>query len=97
MVVSIEQHVDWISDCMVHLRERDLAKVEATEEAEDEWVSHVAAVAGFTLFPKAKSWYMGANVEGKPRVFMPYVGGVNTYRQYCDQVARDGYAGFVLT
>jgi cyclohexanone monooxygenase len=97
MVVSIEQHVDWVADCMVHLRERELAKIEATEEAEAEWVDLVALLAGFTLFPKANSWYMGANVDGKPRVFMPYVGGVNTYREYCDQVVERGYAGFVIT
>jgi cyclohexanone monooxygenase len=97
MVVSIEQHVDWIADCMVHLRERELAKIEATEEAEGEWVDLVAQLASFTLFPKANSWYMGANVEGKPRVFMPYIGGVNTYREYCDQVVERGYAGFVIT
>jgi cyclohexanone monooxygenase len=82
---------------MIHLRERELAKIEATEEAEAEWVDLVALLAGFTLFPKANSWYMGANVDGKPRVFMPYVGGVNTYREYCDQVVERGYAGFVIT
>jgi cyclohexanone monooxygenase len=96
MVVSIEQHVDWISDCLVHLREGGLARIEATDEAEEAWVDLVAQLANFTLFPQANSWYVGANVEGKPRVFMPYVGGVNTYRQYCDQVVEQGYAGFAL-
>jgi len=96
MVVSIEQHVDWISDCMVHLRDHGLARIEATDEAEEAWVDLVAQLANFTLFPKANSWYVGANVEGKPRVFMPYVGGVHTYRQYCEQVVEQGYAGFSL-
>ena len=96
MVVSIEQHVDWITDCLVHLRTADLGRIEATEEAEEEWVTLVAAVADFTLFPRANSWYIGANVEGKPRVFMPYIGGVNTYRAQCDEIAANDYAGFSL-
>ena len=96
MVVSIEQHVDWIADCMAHLRAHQLERVEATEEAEEAWVGMVAQLADFTLFPKANSWYVGANVDGKPRVFMPYVGGVHTYRQYCDQVVEGGYVGFSL-
>ena len=97
MVVFIEQHVDWIADCMAHLRAHQLGRVEATEEAEEAWVSMVAQLADFTLFPKANSWYVGANVDGKPRVFMPFVGGVHTYRQYCDQVVEGGYVGFTLT
>ncbi len=97
MVVSIEQHVDWIADCLAHLRDRQLSRIEPTLEAEDEWVALVAQLANFTLFPKAKSWYRGANVKGKPQVFMPYVGGVQTYRQHCDQVAERGYEGFVLS
>jgi cyclohexanone monooxygenase len=97
MVVSIEQHVDWIADCLVHLRGRGLERIEPKADAEDEWVSLVGQIADFTLFPKANSWYVGANVEGKPRVFMPYVGGVGTYRQHCDEVAAQGYEGFVLS
>jgi cation diffusion facilitator CzcD-associated flavoprotein CzcO len=96
MVVSIEQHVDWIADCLVHLREGGLRRIEPSAEAEDQWVSLVSDIAAFTLFPKANSWYLGANVEGKPRVFMPYVGGVGTYRQQCAEVAAHGYEGFVL-
>ena len=97
MVVSIEQHVDWIAECISNLRAKDLVRIEASEEAEEAWVGLVTQLADFTLFPKANSWYRGANVEGKPRVFMPYVGGVNTYREYCDQVARRDYEGFSLS
>jgi cyclohexanone monooxygenase len=96
MIVSIEQHVDWIADCIVYLRERDVRAIEASTEAEDEWVAHVNAVGHATLYPRANSWYMGANVPGKPRIFMPYVGGVGVYRQKCDDVAAKGYAGFTL-
>ena len=96
MVVSIEQHVDWITDCIAHLRRTGYHAVEATTEAEDAWVKHVAEVGAFTLFPQADSWYMGANVPGKPRVFMPYVGGVPEFRQKCDEVAANGYEGFTL-
>ncbi len=78
-------------------RSRADESIEATDEAEEAWVDLVAQLADFTLFPKANSWYVGANVEGKPRVFMPYVGGVHTYRQYCDQVVEQGYEGFSLT
>ena len=97
MVVSIEQHVDWITDCITYLRENGCAAIEPTQEAEDAWVDHVAEVGAFTLFPKADSWYMGANVPGKPRVFLPYVGGLPAFRQKCDEVAASGYVGFTLT
>jgi cyclohexanone monooxygenase len=97
MVVSIEQHVDWITDCLVHLRSAGLGRIEATTEAEEGWVTLVEQVADFTLFPKGNSWYIGANVEGKPRVFMPYVGGVNTYRAQCDEIAQHDYEGFSLS
>jgi len=97
MIVSIEQHVDWIADCLAYLRARGLAAIEATREAEDAWVTHVNEVGHMTLYPRAASWYMGANVPGKPRIFMPYVGGVGTYRQKCDEVAAKGYEGFALS
>ena len=97
MPVSIEQHVEWIGDCIAHLDANRLATIEATEEAEEAWGRHVSEVAATTLFPKAGSWYLGANVPGKPRVFMPYVGGVGPYRQRCDEVVRAGYEGFVLS
>jgi cation diffusion facilitator CzcD-associated flavoprotein CzcO/acetyl esterase/lipase len=94
MALSIEQHVDWIADCIGHVRERGLDTIEATRDAEDAWVAHVNEVAQATLFPHAGSWYMGANIPGKPRVFMPYLGGVGTYRAYCEEVAGNGYEGF---
>ena len=97
MIVSIEQHVDWIADCLMHLRAQGLGRIEADVEAEDAWVEHVNAVGHMTLYPRANSWYMGANVPGKPRIFMPYIGGVGVYRQKCDDVAAKGYEGFNLT
>ncbi len=97
MPVSIEQHVEWISDCIQHMESVQLRTIEATEDAEEAWTAHVNEVAAFTLFPKAASWYMGANIPGKPRVFMPYVGGVGNYRQRCDAVAANNYEGFRLT
>jgi cyclohexanone monooxygenase len=96
MIVAIEQHVDWITDCLEYLRDHEAATIEATQKAEDEWVDHVNQVADFTLYPRANSWYVGANVPGKPRVFMPYIGGLNLYSQKCEQVAKDGYEGFAL-
>ncbi len=96
MVVSIEQHVDWISDCIDAMRARGVSRIEATDEAEQEWVQHVRTLAEATLYPLAQSWYVGANIPGKPRVFMPYVAGCGTYRQECDEVAADGYRGFAL-
>ncbi len=97
MIVSIEQHVDWIADCIGYMRDRGLDAMEAKKDAEDNWVDHVNEVAHGTLYPQANSWYMGANVPGKPRIFMPYIGGVGVYRQICNDVAAKGYEGFVLT
>ncbi len=96
MMVSIEQHVDWITDCIATLRTRQLQAIEATLPAENAWVEHVNEAAYQTLYPSAASWYMGANIPGKPRVFMPYIGGVGTYRQECDAVVANGYQGFRL-
>jgi cation diffusion facilitator CzcD-associated flavoprotein CzcO len=96
MIVSIEQHVDWITDCVAFLRERGVAAIEATAEAENAWVAHVEEAGNATLYPTADSWYMGSNVPGKPRIFMAYIGGVGVYRQLCDGVAAKGYEGFVL-
>jgi cyclohexanone monooxygenase len=96
MMVSIEQHVEWVTDCIAYLRERGIATIEAERDAEDRWVEHVNAVGAATLLPEANSWYMGANVPGKPRVFMPYVGGVGAYRKLCDEVVAKGYEGFAL-
>ena len=97
MVVSIEQHIDWISACIASMGERQQDTIEATQAAEDAWVAHVNEVADMTLYPQANSWYIGANVAGKPRVFMPYVAGVGVYRQKCDEVAANGYEGFALS
>lgn len=94
MLVSIEQHVDWITDCITWMRDRDLATIEPEAEAEDEWALHTDLMAHLTLFPKANSWYMGANVPGKTQMFMAYVGGVGVYRQVCDSIALSGYEGF---
>ncbi len=97
MMISIEQHVDFVADAIAHLDDRGLAAIEPTRQAQDGWVDHVNEIASYTLFPKANSWYMGANVPGKPRVFMPYAGGVGNYRVKCDEVARNGYEGFTLS
>jgi cyclohexanone monooxygenase len=96
MPVSIEQHVDWIADCIQHLRHNGIGLVEATEEATATWTDHVQEVANQTLYPKAASWYMGANIPGKPRLFLPYVGGVGVYRDKCREVAANNYEGFEL-
>ena len=96
MMVSIEQHIDWIADCMEYMREHDYSTIEATPDAQLEWVEHSNEVGDETLYPMANSWYMGANVPGKPRVFLPYVGGVGPYREKCDEVAANGYEGFKL-
>jgi cyclohexanone monooxygenase len=96
MIVSIEQHVDWIADCVAYMRDRGLEVMEASKEAEDKWVAHVNAVAHSTLYPQANSWYMGANIPGKPQIFMPYIGGVGAYRQICNDVAAKGYEGFAM-
>jgi cyclohexanone monooxygenase len=96
MTVSIEQHVEWIADCLRYIQERRIARIEPTVWAEDAWVAHVDTVANHTLFPRANSWYLGANIPGKPRVFLPYAGGVGNYRITCQQVARQGYRGFAL-
>jgi cation diffusion facilitator CzcD-associated flavoprotein CzcO len=94
MPVSIEQHVDWIGDFLDFLRERDLDRVEAELEAEDEWTVRVREEANETLLPLANSWYVGANTPGKPRVVFPYTGGVGVYRQHCAEIAAAGYPGF---
>jgi cyclohexanone monooxygenase len=97
MIVSIEQHVDWIADCLGFMRDRSLQTIEPEPHAEEKWVAHVNEVANATLYPQANSWYMGANIPGKPRIFMPYIGGVGNYRQICNEVAAKGYEGFAMT
>jgi cyclohexanone monooxygenase len=96
MVVGIEHHVEWICDCLAHLRRHGMRSIEATREAQDRWVEHVNEAANRTLFPLANSWFLGANIPGKPRVFMPYVAKIGLYRKECQDVADQGYAGFSL-
>jgi cation diffusion facilitator CzcD-associated flavoprotein CzcO/acetyl esterase/lipase len=96
MAVSIEQHVEWVSKCLAHMREQHLDVIKPTPVAEAGWVQHVNDCADITLFPRADSWYMGANVPGKPRVFLPYIGGVDRYRRVCEEVARRDYLGFAF-
>ena len=97
MAVAIEQHVDWISDCISWMNARKMGVIEATTAAQDAWVEHVNEVAAPTIFPLANSWYMGANVPGKAQVFMPYIGGFPTYRDKCNEVAANGYEGFSVS
>lgn len=97
MVVSIEQHIDWIADAIEHLNSKNLTRIEASAEAQEGWVAHVNDLAENTLYPQASSWYLGSNVAGKARVFMPYVNGCGNYRSECDAVVREGYRGFELT
>ena len=96
MLPAIEQHVDWISDCLEYMRTNGLARIEAQRDAEEAWVAHVGSVADQSLRSTCSSWYVGANVPGKPRVYMPYIGGVPVYAQKCRDVAGAGYEGFAL-
>jgi cation diffusion facilitator CzcD-associated flavoprotein CzcO len=98
MPVSIEQHVEWITECIDHMRKTSKTTIEATPEAQERWVAHVNEIVSMTLMPRANSWYMGANIPGKPRVFLPYLGpeGVGGCRKTCDEVAARGYEGFEL-
>jgi cyclohexanone monooxygenase len=96
VIRSIEQHVDWVTKCLTDLREHGLATIEATPQAQDDWVAHVKEVAQKTLFVKTPSWYSGADIPGKPKVFAPYAGGLPQYRDKVEGVAREGYVGFSL-
>jgi cation diffusion facilitator CzcD-associated flavoprotein CzcO len=98
MPVAIEQHVEWITDCIAHMRKQGFKRIETQENVMDAWVTRVNDAANATLLPDAKhSWYLGANVPGKPRVFMPYAGGMAHYRKICADVAAKNYEGFVLS
>jgi hypothetical protein len=96
VMVSIEQHVELVATILGHLRDHELTTIEPTVEAEDAWVEHHRALGDASLYPRANSWYMGANVPGKPRVLLPYVGGVGRYRRICERVVARGFAGFAL-
>jgi cyclohexanone monooxygenase len=97
MIAAIEQHVDWIHDLLAHIQSTGVNTVEATPEAESAWVNHVNDVANGTLYPLTNSWYTGSNIPGKPRVFMPYVAGLDKYRDHCAQLAREAYPGLNIT
>jgi len=95
MVCSIEHNVDWIADCISWMNRNAVSHIEPTAEAEQDWGRQVSEVAHRTLFPLADTWYNGANIPGKPRVFMPYVGGLHNYIAACDEIAAADYQGFV--
>lgn len=96
MTTCLQQQVEWIDDCIKYMRSKDLKVVEPTKDAQDSWVAHHDEIANATLIAKTSSWYLGSNVEGKPRRVLSYCGGVGAYRQKCDEVAVNGYEGFVM-
>lgn len=96
MITAIEQHVEWTAECIAYVRANGYTSIEAESDAEDQWVRHVNEVADQTLYGQASSWYLGANVPGKLRIFMPYAGGMIEYRRQCDEVAAQGYSGFTM-
>ena len=96
MLLSIEQHVEWIVECLQYLRGRNITEIEPSFEAENNWVTHNNEVANDHIRNSCSSWYVGGNIEGKPRVFMPYVGGFPNYVEKCRNIADKGYEGFVL-
>jgi cyclohexanone monooxygenase len=99
MPVAIEQHVEWVTDAIDYMRRQGKTVIEPVREAQDQWVAHVNEVVNMTLMASANSWYMSANISGKPRAFLPYLGpeGVGGYRKKCDEVAAKGYEGFALS
>jgi cyclohexanone monooxygenase len=97
MLPTIEQHVEWITECLDYLQKKNIQKIEAELQAQDNWTEHGNELALNTLRYSCSSWYLGANVPGKPRVFMPYIGGMPSYREKCSSVATSGYEGFKLT
>ncbi|MBV1880600.1 MAG: NAD(P)/FAD-dependent oxidoreductase [Pseudomonadales bacterium] len=98
VIVAIEQHVEWISDCIKHMNENDHQSIEAVKSAEDNWVEHVNEVAKGTMYtaPSCNSWYLGSNIPGKERIFLPYVAGARTYREKCEEIVANGYEGFAF-
>jgi len=97
MVPGSEHHVDWIADCIVHLGDRGLTRIEPERAAEEAWVDHVNEISDGTRFPSCNSWYLGSNIPGKKRIFMPYAGGFPVYVAKCEEVAAKGYEGFSLS
>ncbi|CAN7611342.1 NAD(P)/FAD-dependent oxidoreductase [Bradyrhizobium sp. LjRoot220] len=96
MIQAIEQHVDWMADCIAHLRDIGAATIEPIEQYQDEWVEHVNEVSKISLRSTCSSWYVGANIPGRPRVFMPYIGGFPVYVQKCNEVMSNGFEGFAI-
>ncbi|MET0677982.1 MAG: NAD(P)/FAD-dependent oxidoreductase [Bradyrhizobium sp.] len=96
MIQAIEQHVDWIADCLGHISETGARSIEPLEADEDAWVAHVNDVSTVSLRSTCSSWYVGTNIAGRPRVFMPYIGGFPVYVQKCNEVMNSAYEGFVL-
>ena len=96
MIQAIEQHVDWMADCIAHLRDVGAATIEPVQNDEDEWDAHVNEVSKVSLRSTCSSWYVGANIPGRPRVFMPYIGGFPVYVQKCNEVMSNGFEGFVI-
>ena len=96
MIQAIEQHVDWLVDCIGHMRDVGATTIEARLEDEDAWVEHVNEVSKVSLRSTCSSWYVGTNIPGRPRVFMPYIGGFPIYVQKCNEVMSSGFDGFVL-
>jgi cyclohexanone monooxygenase len=96
MIQAIEQHVDWIVDCIAHMRDTNVTTIEPTNEHEDNWVEHVTDVSKVSLRSTCSSWYVGANIPGRPRVFMPYIGGFPIYVSKCNEVMDNGLEGFIL-
>ena len=94
MIPTIEQHVEWITDCIDYVIKNEYATIQPTVEAEDDWVNHVNEVADRSLRTTCNSWYIGANIKGKPRVYMPYTGGFPAYLEKCKAVIANGYQGF---
>ena len=97
MIITIEHHTDWIMDLLDHLAATGLDRIEATKQAQSDWVEHAREIAEATLMPVADSWYVGSNIPGKKRVYMPYFGGFERYWKFCEEVAADGYRGFTLS
>ena len=96
MLVSIEQHVEWVTKCLIFMREKKFDAIDVVADAETNWVKHVNELASKTLFSRANSWFNGANIPGKKRVFIPYLGGVGVYRRICDDIANRDYEGFTF-
>ena len=97
MLPSIEQHVEWISDCLQYMNEHGHRCIEAQQDAENEWVKHVNDEADLSVRSTCSSWYVGANIDGKTRVFMPYIGGFPKYIEKCNEVVENNYEGYELT